>query len=1387
MRATSEFGRGRETLRYEATSIAATIRYPQSQLLSSPTNTAFTANPVLTSLAQLAAWRLDATGAFISFFDAENQYILAQATQVSSIIQAQHDDHPGECGLLGKAIPRPCGFCEDVLLEVGADGARLPDNGEGDQLLPVSVVPDVAASSSFPRPVGMPFLPDARFYAAVPIRSPRNVNIGVFVVYGSQPRTEFEPRLTTFLRDMSVTVTGHLQMKQTQAALRRSERMVRGLGSFVEGTAGMSFNSTTANNESFQNEGPEGTLDSAQQDIQRLRREQESHSPFITQLQSSLREHHRDQISFAVTPSSPTDLLQRPKRNSSSESREIQELEPSPFLASSNVSIRNVGTSGSVDGDEDEHTSSIKSLFSRAANIIRESIEVEGVVFVDASLSSFGGLVRTGNSFSSSSAHSSSEESLIDNLGDNRDDFCDILGYSTTTSSSLNKNPETPYQAQVPEKFLKTLLRRYPQGKIYHFSEMGLVSTSGDSSGNEAIAGFFGSNMNSPRKGAASDMADERKHSAKWSRQNEGASLLKIIPDARSIALVPLWDCNKERWYAGGIVWTCTPERMFTTQDDLSYLRAFGMSIWSELTRLEVQIHDKAKSDILGSLSHELRSPLHGVVAATELLNDTSLDAFQCDVLHCLESCGRVLLDVLNHLDSLLEESIDSVFAGHMFQKLSIAQLDHRPNRNADAMMLQRNDTMDAVESFGHQPESSGQLSIQLEDVCILVDIDPGVSWRFHTQPGALRRIILNIFGNSLRYTDRGFIVITLRQEENLPGSSYSRNLKLTITDTGRGIGSYFMQHHLFTPFSQEDRLSPGTGLGLSLVKDIVKTLGGNMTVESQVGVGTCVQVVVPLSGVTDEVQVGGNFEKQKTALSGLRVSLVGFSRRAQTTFRDERLISESELMHKLCSKWLKLQIVELDDGEFHPDLVLCGELGMHEFLKDTGKAGLSAPMVVICKDAVTSHQHNKSFSTMSGHRILEFISQPIGPRKLAKSLDTALSRWAGVAQAGTMIIYEPRTPRLQPSNISFSVEPKIGGSNLSKSGGNESDSVVKKAVLDTKLVGEPKSEQVALLERRQDEPAQLPLKSKEPARIVAEPKEGSLDSEQVGLLPETIQEQEILLVDDNTINLRILSSYMKKLKKPYKTATNGLKAFEAFVSNPSRYSCILMDLSMPVMGGLESTRKIREFERSQRLQPSTTIVALTGIATWSSQQEAFASGVDLYLTKPKTLAYILQWAPPPYNSAHCVWHELYMLRHSTIVRFARRGGPILVIFDEASPPPPHLFELKFQGFEQKNIRVVLEEDGMNEVIPIFRGITEILNKKNTMFVELELITNEGSTKPKPDFFNGSCLSNVGKRIRKNKHLYPLAILIKHPTVPVSPDFFLEVDDQEGSAVVIKR
>lgn len=93
----------------------------------------------------------------------------------------------------------------------------------------------------------------------------------------------------------------------------------------------------------------------------------------------------------------------------------------------------------------------------------------------------------------------------------------------------------------------------------------------------------------------------------------------------------------------------------------------------------------------------------------------------------------------------------------------------------------------------------------------------------------------------------------------------------------------------------------------------------------------------------------------------------------------------------------------------------------------------------------------------------------------------------------------------------------------------------------------------------------------------------------------------------------------MKKLKRPHVTAINGLESSNMYARSPSSYCCILTDISMPTMDGLESARRIRQHERANRLR-QTPIIALTGLAGEGVQEDAVASGVDMFLTRPVTI-----------------------------------------------------------------------------------------------------------------------------------------------------------------------
>ncbi|KAF2966227.1 hypothetical protein GQX73_g7360 [Xylaria multiplex] len=110
-----------------------------------------------------------------------------------------------------------------------------------------------------------------------------------------------------------------------------------------------------------------------------------------------------------------------------------------------------------------------------------------------------------------------------------------------------------------------------------------------------------------------------------------------------------------------------------------------------------------------------------------------------------------------------------------------------------------------------------------------------------------------------------------------------------------------------------------------------------------------------------------------------------------------------------------------------------------------------------------------------------------------------------------------------------------------------------------------------------------------------------------------------------------------------------------------------------------------------------------------------------------------------------------------------------------------------FQAFKRSNATIASEDDVVVEIVPVMCGTNKILSKRNLLFTELEPITDETASKPKPDVFDGACLDDIDKRIRADEHIYPLIIPTKHVHVPVAPNFFLEVKGQSGDPAILMR
>lgn len=125
--------------------------------------------------------------------------------------------------------------------------------------------------------------------------------------------------------------------------------------------------------------------------------------------------------------------------------------------------------------------------------------------------------------------------------------------------------------------------------------------------------------------------------------------LARCLPGAKSALFLPLWDWNKSRWLSGVLVWTTSSFRALGLEE-LHYFKVFGDSLISEVSRIHWATTERSKFDFISSVSHELRSPLHGILASAELLHASSLSPSQEDMVMMIEKSGLTLLDTTNHM-----------------------------------------------------------------------------------------------------------------------------------------------------------------------------------------------------------------------------------------------------------------------------------------------------------------------------------------------------------------------------------------------------------------------------------------------------------------------------------------------------------------------------------------------------------------------------------------------------------------------------------------------------------------------------------------------------------------------------------------------------------------
>lgn len=318
----------------------------------------------------------------------------------------------------------------------------------------------------------------------------------------------------------------------------------------------------------------EGHINQKQQEKQVLDDMNQAMKGNIAASDLPLRPHnfHTPQNQKAKTRGEQSQLLARSK-SSKRGSPNLKSNDQHAFkatMAADNMEIRQ-------QSPKESYTTEVKETFSWAANLIRESIEFEAVVFFDANFGSGETLVNNTKFDLRSSGlerGSSSDEELkarkafiqhdhdttqAEIFGKATFNSCEILGFATSKTSSVNKQLTADNKIALSEPFLCCLLRRYPHGKIFNYGEDGSISSDDTSDG---IFKSF-----TQRSGSK-----KYKSTRKAILRQDAATLLQLAPGSRSIVFSPLWDSHKGRWYSGSLAWARAPDRVFTSDGELSFI-----------------------------------------------------------------------------------------------------------------------------------------------------------------------------------------------------------------------------------------------------------------------------------------------------------------------------------------------------------------------------------------------------------------------------------------------------------------------------------------------------------------------------------------------------------------------------------------------------------------------------------------------------------------------------------------------------------------------------------------------------------------------------------------------------------------------------------------------
>ena len=392
---------------------------------------------------------------------------------------------------------------------------------------------------------------------------------------------------------------------------------------------------------------------------------------------------------------------------------------------------------------------------------------------------------------------------------------------------------------------------------------------------------------------------------------------------------------------------------------------------------------EKAKSEFLANMSHEIRTPMNSVIGFSDILFEEDLTKDQKEYVGQIRQCGRNLMQIINDI-------LD-------FSKIEAGKLE-----------------MESIECDIDQliKDISSILHLQAREKGLEFEIlrDDKLATVINTDPGRLRQCLVNLINNAIKFTEKGFVHLTVSPEDR-NGQPY---IRFNVEDTGIGI-SVKAQQEVFNSFTQADgstcRKYGGTGLGLTITKRLAELLGGEITLTSEEGKGSIFSLVIP-AGIDATKQ-------QALDIHNINGQIDSNNDKKPSEFSGHVLIAEDVetnrlLMNTLLNR-MGLETTTAKDGNEAVQKALANKYDLilmdiqmpnmngYEATKALREAGIKTPIVALTACAMKEDEQKcleagcDDYLTkpIDRRQLLEKIAKhlPSKPDALSKTIDLAKSQ----------------------------------------------------------------------------------------------------------------------------------------------------------------------------------------------------------------------------------------------------------------------------------------------------------------------------------------------------------------------------------------------------------